>query len=129
MPIELQILEDDNLIGTTSAARVMLPAGRHNLQLVNRALGFETTLPVNIPAAKSINASVGLPNGSVSLNALPWANVAVDGRSLGTTPLANIELAIGTHEVVWTHPQFGERKQVITVPLKTPVRLVIDWSK
>ena len=128
-PIELQILEDGNLIGSTNTARVMLPAGRHSLQLVNRALGFETTLPVNIPAGKSINASVGLPNGTAFLNALPWANVSVDGRALGTTPLANIELPIGTHEVVWTHPQFGERKQSITVHVKTPVRLVLDWSK
>ncbi|HEX5217623.1 MAG TPA: PEGA domain-containing protein, partial [Vicinamibacterales bacterium] len=128
-PIELQILEDGNLIGTTNAARVMLPAGRHSLQLVNRSLGFEAILPVNIPAGKSIGASVSLPNGTAFLNALPWANVSVDGRSLGTTPLANIELPIGAHEVVWTHPQFGERKQSITVHVKTPVRLVLDWSK
>ena len=128
-PIELQILEDGNLIGTTNAARVMLPAGKHSLQLVNRSLGFEANLPVNIPAGKSISASVSLPNGTAFLNALPWANVSIDGRSLGTTPLANIELPIGTHEVVWTHPQFGERKQSITVHVKTPVRLVLDWSK
>jgi hypothetical protein len=128
-PIELQILEDGNLIGTTNAARVMLPAGKHSLQLVNRSLGFEANLPVNVPAGKSISASVSLPNGTAFLNALPWANVSVDGRSLGTTPLANIELPIGAHEVVWTHPQFGERKQSITVHVKTPVRLVLDWSK
>lgn len=128
-PLDLQILEGDTLLGSTSAARLMLPAGSHELQLVNAAVGFETKLSVDVPPGKTVTAAVTIPNGSISLNALPWANVWLDGRSLGTTPIANLDVPLGTHEVVWRHPQFGERRQTVVVTAKSPVRLVMDLSK
>ncbi len=72
---------------------------------------------------------VPVPNGTVSLNALPWANVWVDGREIGTTPIANIDLPIGSHDILWRHPQLGERRQTVTVTAKTPLRLVMDFKK
>ena len=36
----------------------------------------------------------------------PWANVTVDGRALGATPLERIPLAPGSHAVILTHPQY-----------------------
>jgi serine/threonine-protein kinase len=36
----------------------------------------------------------------------PWANVTVDGRALGSTPLERIPLAPGSHAVILTHPQY-----------------------
>jgi len=129
VPLDLQILEGGNLLGTTSAARIMLPAGRHELDLTNAAIGFQTKLTVEIPPGKTATASVTIPNGSLSLNALPWANVWLDGRSIGTTPVANLEVPLGTHEIIWWHPQFGERRQTVVVTAKSPVRLVMDLSK
>jgi hypothetical protein len=128
-PVELQVLENGTVVGTTSAAKVMLPAGRHDLVVSNTALGFEAPLRVEIPPGKSISVTMPVPNGSVSLNALPWANVSIDGKEFGTTPVANVELPIGNHEVVWRHPQLGERRQTVTVTVKTPLRLVMDFRK
>jgi serine/threonine-protein kinase len=129
VPVELQVFQNNALVGTTSAARIMLPAGRHQLTLANVALGFTTTTTVDIQAGRTTTASIPLPNGTLSLNALPWANVFLDGRPIGTTPLANLDVPIGTHEVVWRHPQLGERKQTVVVSVKTPVRLVLDFNK
>ena len=40
-PIPLQVVERGQVIGTSEAARIMLPAGRHDLRLVNSGLeGF-----------------------------------------------------------------------------------------
>lgn len=39
-PIPLQLREDGDLIGTTESDRLMLPAGDHDLELSNAALGF-----------------------------------------------------------------------------------------
>ncbi|MCP3983062.1 MAG: AAA family ATPase [bacterium] len=36
---------------------------------------------------------------SVHINATPWAQVVIDGRELGTTPLGNVQLAIGPHQL------------------------------
>ena len=128
-PVELQVRENGTLIGTTGVARLMLPAGRHDLELSNPTLGFTTTIAVDIQPGKTATSPVVLPNGSLSINALPWANVFLDGRALGTTPIANLDVSLGTHEVIWRHPQFGERKQTVIVTAKAPVRLMMDLNK
>ncbi len=59
------------------------------------------------------------------LNAIPWANVEVDGRALGPTPILALELDAGEHVFVFTNPVLertrservtvvaGERRDVI----------------
>jgi len=128
-PVELQILEGGVLIGTSNAARLMLPVGRHDLVVSNAALGFQAPVRVDVQAGKSGITTVSLPNGSVSINALPWATVALDGRDLGTTPIANVDVPLGSHEFVLRHPQLGERRQTVLVTTKGPVRLVVDLNK
>jgi len=128
-PVELTLAEDDQIIGTTKAARVMLPAGTHNLVLANAALEFQTTLTVRVDGGKTMKRAITLPNGSLSVNAAPWANVSVDGTDVGTTPLANVTLPIGTHEVLWRHPQLGERRRTIAITAKTPTRIGMDFKQ
>jgi len=39
-------------------------------------------------------------------------------------------MTLGTHEVIWRHPQLGERRQTVVVTAsKTPLRLTIDLNK
>jgi hypothetical protein len=128
-PLDLQIFEGDLLIGTTKADRLMLPAGRHQLRLASAALNFETTASVDIQAGRTVTTRIAIPNGTLSLNALPWANVWVNGHALGTTPFANLSMPIGTHEVIWRHPQLGERRQTVVLTARTPMRLVVDMRQ
>jgi hypothetical protein len=55
----------------------------------------------------------------------PWADVTVDGRVVGQTPLAPIALAPGSHSVVLTHPQYRlfTRKVEIRPGETTTIRL------
>ena len=128
-PVELTLAEDDQIIGTTRAARVMLPAGTHNLVLANPALEFQTAMVVRIEGGKTLKQAVALPSGSLSINAVPWANVSVDGGEIGTTPLANVSLPIGNHDVVWRHPQLGERRRTIAITARTPTRIGMDFKQ
>ena len=56
---------------------------------------------------------------------IPWADVTVDGRVVGQTPLAPIALAPGSHSVVLTHPQYRlfTRKVEIRPGETTTIRL------
>jgi hypothetical protein len=65
----------------------------------------------------------------VNLNAAPWAEVWIDGKRVGETPIGNLSLPIGPHEVVFKNPDLGERRQAIQVTTGTPVRLSIDMRK
>jgi hypothetical protein len=126
-PLDLQVRESDSLLGVTSADRLMMAAGRHVLDLSNADVAFQTRLTVVVEPGKTATSTVAIPNGSLSLNALPWANVTLDGEALaGTTPFANLEVPIGPHEIVWMHPQLGERRQTVIVTTKGPVRVVVD---
>jgi len=128
-PIELQVFENGQLLGATTANRLMLPAGRHEVELVNAPLEFRMPIRLDIEAGKTAAPAVTLPNGSLSINALPWAEVSIDGKPVGTTPLGNLAVPIGDHQVVWRHPQYGEKTRTITVTARTPVRVGMDLSK
>jgi hypothetical protein len=107
----------------------MLPAGTHTFNLRSEELEFNTSVPVRVTPGKTATAAVRVPTGLLSVNALPWAEVLVDGQSVGTTPLGNLVVPIGSREVVWRHPQFGERRRVVTVKERTPVRIGVDFSQ
>jgi serine/threonine-protein kinase len=127
-PIDLEIFVDGTKVGVSSTS-VRLPAGRHTLDLLNAALEFRTSVSVEIPAGGNASAVVTVPKGKLSINALPWADVALDGRPIGQTPLANLDVPIGTHEVIWRHPQLGERRQTVVVKAQTPTNVGMDLNR
>jgi hypothetical protein len=42
--------------------------------------------------------------GFLNVSADPWAEVVIDGRKVGTTPLRSVRLSPGSHQVRLTHP-------------------------
>jgi serine/threonine-protein kinase len=69
--------------------------------------------------------TIELPKGTVNFNATPWAEVFIDGKHVGETPIGNLEVSIGPHEVVFRHPQFGEKRHAVSVTAGVPVRLSV----
>lgn len=128
-PFDVQVLEDGRLLGTNSSERLMVPTGRHQLELVNSALQYRATINVNVEPGRTASPTIPVPDGSLSVNALPWADVTIDGRAVGQTPLANLTLPIGPHDVVWRHPQLGERRQRVTVTAQTPARVGVNFAQ
>jgi hypothetical protein len=127
-PFSLEIREQGRLLGTTDTDRIMMAAGRHELELVNESLGYRVVRAVQVPPGKVASLGLDLPNGVVNLNALPWAEVWIDGQRVGETPIGNLGVPIGPHEVVFRHPQFGEKRHAISVTLSGPVRLSVDMK-
>jgi hypothetical protein len=127
-PFTVEIREQGRLLGTTDTDRIMMAAGRHDLELVNEGLGYRATRSVVVPPGKVAPLALDLPNGVVNLNALPWAEVWIDGHRVGETPIGNLNVPIGPHEVVFKHPQFGEKRHAISVTLSAPVRLSVDMK-
>ena len=128
-PIELQLLEKGQPLGTSKSDKIVLPAGRHDIDMVNDAVGFRTTRSVTVLAANVSALKVDLPKGSISLNAQPWAEVFIDGNRIGETPIGNVQVALGQHEVVFRHPELGEQRFTPTITLNAPVRLSADFRR
>lgn len=127
-PVAIEIHENGRLIGTTESDRIMMAAGRHDIELVNDTLGYRVTRSIQVPPGKVTPLSIDMPQGMINVNASPWAEVWIDGRRVGETPIGNLPLGIGSHEVVFRHPQLGEKRQAVSVTLKAPVRLSVDMK-
>lgn len=127
-PFALEIREQGRLLGTTDTERLMIAAGRHELDFINEPLGFRATRVVQVGPGKVASITLDLPQGVVNLNAAPWAEVWIDGRRVGDTPIGNLSVSIGPHEVVFKHPQFGEKRHAISVTLGAPLRLSVDMK-
>jgi hypothetical protein len=127
-PVAIEIRQNGRLIGTTDSDRIMMAAGRQEVELVNDTLGYSVTRTIQVPAGKTASVNVELPMGVININAAPWAEVWVDGRRAGETPIGNLPIAIGPHEIVFRHPQLGEKRQAVSVTLKAPVRLSVDMK-
>jgi hypothetical protein len=128
-PIEVQLYERDQLLGTSQTDRIMVAAGRHDLDFVNNTLGFRTTRAVQVVAGKVAPIRLEVPMGVIALNAIPWAEVWIDGERVGETPIGNLPMSIGTHDVLFRHPELGEQHHTATVTLKGPTRVSIDLRK
>jgi hypothetical protein len=114
-PIELQVLEGDRVLGSTADGPIVTTAGIHQLDFVNTALGYRSRQTVEIRRGEIVQLAVQPPDGQISINASPWAQVLIDGKPVGETPIANLPLPIGEREIVFRHPQFGERRQTLLV--------------
>ena len=126
--IPLQVVERGRVIGTSGDRALRLSPGTHTLELSNSTLGFHTTERVRVDAGQQAELPVALPTGTVNVNAQPWAQVLIDGAVVGDTPLANVPLVIGDHEVVWRHPQFGERRQQVVVKAGALTRISASFA-
>jgi len=89
-------------------------------------VGARTIAPLPSPASVIVPDK---PRGRVRVVANPWAEVWIDGVRAGETPLGNLSMTIGPHEVLFRHPEHGEQRHAVTVTLAAPARLSVDLRK
>src|SRR5262249_15348371 len=122
-PIELQVLEGEKVLGSSADGPIVASAGVHQLDFINTAIGFTSRQTVTIKAGEIVPLKVQPPDGRVSINAQPWAQVWIDGTLVGETPLANLSVSAGEHEIVFRHPQLGERRETTIVKSGVQTRI------
>jgi hypothetical protein len=128
-PFPVEILEHDEVVGTSGAAKIMLAAGTHEVLLRNESLGFQAARTITVVPGRVTPVAINPPKGLLNVNARPWADVLIDGETAGQTPLSNVSLAVGPHQVTFRHPQFGERTERIVVTVQGVNRVAVDFNK
>src|SRR5262249_42668503 len=78
------------------------------------------TVPAVTPAAAAAAPQPSAGPAEADLAILdvrikPWAELTVDGRTLGTTSEQRLVLPAGTHALVFTHPEFEPLRRRITL--------------
>jgi hypothetical protein len=128
-PSAVDIFENGRLLGSSQSGRLTLPVGTHQLEIVNQALGYRIVRTVQVTAGPNPAINLEFPKGTLALNAIPWAEVWVDGERVGETPIGNLPVSVGNHEVVFRNPDLGEQRMTATVTLTAPTRLSVDLRK
>jgi len=128
-PFDVEIWETGTLIGSSRTARLMLEPGTHTLDLVNAALLYRARRSVVVSAGRTTALKIAAPQGALSVNATPWADVWVDGSRVGETPLGEVSVPIGPHDIVLRHPDLAERHVRSIVRVGEVTRVAIDLRK
>ena len=107
------------LVGGPSAGRKPSRAAKPRPQIRTRApkgrpgtspiAGRGRSIPKVVPATRRAAPQLSQPLGwaELHLNSLPWAQVYLDGRLLGTTPLEGQRVPAGKHRLRLHHPPTG----------------------
>jgi hypothetical protein len=128
-PIELHVLEGERLLGSSQDGPIIARAGRREFDFVNSVIGYRVRREVDVRPGQITAVTISIPNGRLNINATPWASVWIDGTSYGETPLGNLSIAPGEHEIVFRHPQLGERRERTLVRPDTAARVAVNLQR
>jgi hypothetical protein len=123
------VLDGERVLGSSQDGPIMARAGRYQLEFVNSVIGYRVRREVIVRAGQITALSIAVPNGTLNINATPWAAVWIDGTAYGETPLGNLSILPGEHEIVFRHPQLGERREKVTVRPEIPARLAVSLQR
>jgi len=128
-PIALELFDGDTRLGSSASGTVTASAGRRQIDFVNTTLGFRSRQTIDVKAGQTVSATVSPPNGRLNINAVPWAEVLVDGKSVGETPIGNLSVSLGDHEILFRHPQLGEVRRTAVVRADGPTRVSANLER
>ena len=123
-PVDLKVVENTRQIGSVPGSDLKVQPGRHEIELVNAALGYRLKQSIEIEAGQTVSIHVAPAQGWVNVFAVPAAEVSIDGQAVGRTPLGPLPLALGEHVVTFKHPTGATDRQQITVKSGQTVRVI-----
>lgn len=108
-----------------------LAPGRHTVVVSSPVLAYSRTLQVDLKPNEAALRAVHAGRGHLRVAVTPWAEVIIDGRAVGVTPLQPQELPEGTHHVSLKNPDLGVtvKRRVIVAPNKEAVLKVDLFSE
>ena len=108
-----EVFEAGRSLGFTPL-RADLPAGEHELQLTGPHAQFGRLLHVVVSPEGETQERATFGHGQLEVEAVPWADVFLDGKRLGATPLPGRSLWEGAHTLRLVGPH-GEKTLQIQV--------------
>jgi hypothetical protein len=121
--VPLDLIVDGVRVGSTEDGQLVVPAGRRRVELVNKRLNYRGEVTLDVPNGQVTTHTATLPPGQLRIAGAPGGEVWVEGEHVGTLPLGDISVPLGTREVLVRHPLFGERRQMVEVTYGAPTQV------
>jgi serine/threonine-protein kinase len=85
--------------------------------------------PIPAPSLPAPTPTPALEPGQLQFAVKPWAEIVVDGRVVGTTPLDRLNLEAGTHVVLLRHPAYEELRRTVVINPGATMKLNVDLTR
>lgn len=108
-----EVLLDGRGVGSTPLRLDSVAVGGHGLEV--RAHGGSASQTVEIKSRSTTTVRFQLLGGSLSVNSMPWADVRLDGKPAGQTPLTLDNITLGSHTVSLSREGFRSVTQEVTL--------------
>jgi eukaryotic-like serine/threonine-protein kinase len=89
-----------------------LPVGHVALRVVNRDLGLDREVEAAVTPGRTIRATVDTAKAWLLIRVSPWAEVKLDGKALGSTPVPEQEVFAGRHVIDLSDPDLNRTRRV-----------------
>lgn len=126
-PFDVVVSEHGREIALDEKHQLLLAPGPHDLRLENRTLGYEETRHVEMKPGAVASLSIAPPRSTLTVTTNAPAQVWLDGKLLGDTPLQAVAIDLGAHAVVVKRAGGGQRQINVTVTVK-PVNLDVKFD-
>lgn len=114
--IPVKIYIDNKFYGYNPLNNIILISGFHDLRLVNEEYMVDDKRQIYIESGASLEQELTLGHfGTISINAIPWAEVYIDEKYIGQTPIANLRLTVGTHEIRFINPKYPVKRRNVEI--------------
>ena len=120
---------DDKPYGSTPVTNLKVTSGTHRVRYVNEKMGIQKEFNIKVPAgehltcthdfktaeSQCLKASQVEAKGTakITLISTPAAEVYVDGVLRGNTPLENLSVTAGEHQIEFRHSKYGSEKRAV----------------
>jgi hypothetical protein len=122
-----EVMVDGKKMGETPLGKIRLPAGDHTLTLTNNnfagVISDRIIISRNATLTRRYSFNVF---GYLQIVVTPWAEVYIDGRHIGQTPMGKVKLPVGKHTVILRHPRSGEKRREIEIKSEETVLLKLE---
>ncbi len=97
-------------IGRTPAQVRGIPPGKVDVEVFDTQAGFFKKQSFDVKAGDNGVFPFTISKGRLTVRAFPYASVSIDGKPLGDTPLAPVELYEGRHVLKLTNPESRKKE-------------------
>lgn len=95
------------LLGETPLASAPVAAGPHEVRCEATSLGLSTKTHISPVPGESVSVNFRFL-ATLNVNAVPWADVYLDGKLIGQTPLVKTDMIPGSHVVRLVNDSLGK---------------------
>jgi len=121
---------DGQMVGNTPPViKRQVKPGKHVVVLEIKDYEKYTKEVTVSPDKESTVHHVFKPFGTLVVNSIPWANISVDGKNYGTTPLTIKKIAEGEHTIVLTREGFKTLTKAVNIKAKETARQVLNLER